>query len=75
MGNIFLVGEKSDRTFVLTNPAVLSSDTASFPCSNAFDCPFPHVKHRPLHHIRVNLGNLPGYIGLQLVEGGRGRGL
>ena len=44
---------------------------ASFPCSNSLDCPFPHVKHCPLHHIRVNLGNLPGDIGLQLVEGGR----
>ena len=44
---------------------------ASFPCSNSLDCPFPHVKHSPLHHIRVNLGNLPGDIGLQLVEGGR----
>ena len=48
-----------------------SFSQASFPCSNSLDCPFPHVKHCPLHHIRVNLGNLPGDIGLQLVEGGR----
>ena len=41
------------------------------PCSSALDSHFPHVKHCPLHHIRVNLGNLPGDIGLQLVEGGR----
>ena len=43
----------------------------SAPCSNALDCPFPHVRHCPLHHVRVKLGNLPGDIGLQLVEGGR----
>ena len=43
----------------------------SAPCSSALDCPFPHVEHCPLHHVRVNLGNLHGDIGLQLVEGGR----
>ena len=42
-------------------------------CCNALDCPCPHVQHCPPHHGRVNLGNLPCDVGLQLVEGGRAR--
>ena len=36
-----------------------------------FDWPCPRVQHSHPHHHRVNLGNLPGDIGLQLVKGGR----
>ena len=41
------------------------------PCSSALDSHFPHVKHCPLHHVRINLGNLPKYIGMQLIDCGR----
>ena len=41
------------------------------PYSSALDSHFPHVKHCPLHHVRINLGNLPKYIGMQLIDCGR----
>ena len=45
----------------------------SAPCRNALDCPCLHIQHCPSHHSRINLGNLSGDIGLQLVEGGWAR--
>ena len=40
---------------------------------NTLDWPCPCVQHSPPHHHRVNLGNLPGDVGLQLVQDGRAR--
>ena len=43
------------------------------PCCDALSCPCSHVKCGPPHHCWVKLSQLPGDIGLQLVEGGRER--
>ena len=40
-------------------------------CTKSLDSHLPHVMHCPLHHVWVNLGNLPKYIGIQLVDCGR----
>ena len=40
------------------------------PCRNALAL---HIQHCPPHHSKINLGNLSGDIGLQLVEGGWAR--
>ena len=37
------------------------------------DWPCPRVQHSPPHHHRFNLGNLPGDVGMQLVQDGRAR--
>ena len=44
MGNIFLVGEKSNRTFVLTNPAVLLSDNVF-----QYNCNLQHMSNINIH--------------------------
>ena len=40
---------------------------------NTLDWPCPRVQHSPPHHHRVNLGNLPGDVGLQMAQDGRVR--